>query len=164
MDPLPKCSDGQVPCRGASHIPYCEDGSNGYDFLCDSIDPETGYEITPVCEDLCPPECDHCEEILDPLPKCGQYPDGIHVREPCKDNSTTNTDGRCTDKCLPGCVKCEELPDPYPMCGKQPNNQDILQLCLDGTLNADLDNEGLCADGCATRCAQSGEKLTPLPN
>jgi len=162
-DPLPLCLEGQNPCEGVVPLPICEDGSPGYDNACDTTDDITHELTKPICHDLCFPQCDHCEVIPDPLPKCGQYPDGIHVREPCKDNSTTNTDGRCTDKCLPGCVKCDDLPDPYPMCGKQPNNQDILPLCLDGTVNAGLSNEGLCADGCATRCELCGEILTPLP-
>jgi hypothetical protein len=161
--PLPICLDGQRPCEGENTIPACEDGSSGYDNQCDEIDFDTDEPKHPVCTDLCFAQCDHCEALSDPLPMCGQYPDGIHAREPCKDNTTTNADGRCTDKCLPGCVKCDELPDPYPMCGKQPNNQDILSLCLDGTVNAGLDNEGLCADGCATRCELCGEIFTPLP-
>ena len=115
VDPLPRCEDGQNACRDGA-TPVCEDGSKGYDRACDNGD-------KPRCADLCTAECDHCEEILDPLPKCGQYNDGVHVRKPCKDNSTENSDGRCEDACLPSCEACADRADPLPMCGK---NQTIL--------------------------------------
>lgn len=149
LDPLPKCADDATPCRDGV-IPACEDGSKGYDLACDNGD-------RPICTDLCVAECDHCEEIAAPLPKCGQFNDGTHARKPCLDDSDENSDGRCADACLPGCEKCEDRAANPPMCGKNEDNTDILQVCLDGTLGSALNAEGLCADGCATQCVKCGD-------
>ena len=149
LDPLPKCVGEAIPCRDGV-VPTCEDGSNGYDHACDNGD-------RPICTDLCVGECDHCEAITDPLPKCGQYNDGNHSRKPCKDDSDENGDGRCADACLPGCEKCTDRAAIVPTCGKNEDNTDIAQVCEDGTLGSDLNAEGLCADGCATQCEKCGD-------
>ena len=149
LDPLPKCVNDASPCRDGV-VPSCEDGSAGYDLACDNGD-------RPICTDLCVGECDHCEVVDDPLPKCGQFNDGNHSRKPCLDDSDENGDGRCADACLPGCEACTDRAASPPMCGKNEDNSDILQVCEDGTLGSALDVEGLCADGCATQCIKCGD-------
>lgn len=154
ITPLPKCQGDSTPCRDGV-LPSCEDNSAGFDNLCDN-------GAKPICSDLCNAECDHCEAILDPLPKCGQYTNGEHARKPCKDGSDAVND-RCDDRCKESCEPCAARPDVLPMCGKNPDNTDILQVCLDGTLGSNLTNEGLCQDGCALRCEKCVDLQDPLP-
>ena len=154
VEPLPLCVNDATPCRDGV-LPSCEDNSAGYDNLCDNGD-------KPICSDLCNAECDHCETLTDPLPKCGQFNTGVHVRKPCKDDSDA-VNGRCTDKCKESCETCQDRANPLPMCGKNSDNTDKLQVCLDGTLGDALTPEGLCADGCATRCEKCVDLQSPLP-
>lgn len=161
----PKCGIGEHPCDGNDTLALCADGSENINNGCDDGE-------YPICTDGCLPFCDHCDDVSDDenlLPKCGQYNDGTHVRQPCKDNSTSVMDDsigrwRCSDNCLESCVLCPDL-ETYPKlkCGKNLDNSEVLELCNDGTTRPGLDVEGNCADGCATKCELCDNVIDPLP-
>ena len=93
----------------------------------------------------------------DPLPKCGQNPDGTHFKYPCKDHQVP-VNGICSDGCKARCTLCDTTDSnslsfyttdyEFPICGMNHDGSNKLNSCVVGK----PDFRGICEDGCLQKC------------
>ena len=125
------------------------------------MDGTLGSDLTVegLCADGCATTCEKCGELLDPLPKCGQFVNGTNKRVRCEDGSdeTTTADGDCEDTCLPTCDYCTAVTIPQPRCGRKPDGTQLNFECSD---NLPVGDDGLCSDGCAPLCIPCPDIVT----
>tara|TARA_A100001015_G_scaffold90427_1_gene100698 strand:+ start:188 stop:5755 length:5568 start_codon:yes stop_codon:yes gene_type:complete len=145
-------SKGYVDARGEDITGYAYVMTDDYPYVIthyagEPVDFTMTVETIPV----------NCPCVSEPLPKCGQNPDGSHFKYPCSDQQAP-IGGVCSDGCKARCELCSTTDTnsisfsidnyEFPSCEMNYDGTNTNNPCDVGK----PDFKGICGDGCLQKC------------